>query len=96
MSLLLAFVWGGSEYAWTSQVIIGLFVATGVFLVLFIFIEERAREPMLPLGLFRGRALSVSSAVTFLVSFGMFGAVAFLPLYAQSVVGFPPPTPAWR
>ena len=88
VALLLGFVWGGSEYPWLSPQIIGLFIACGAFLLLFMVIEEHAREPILPLGLFRHRALSVSSAVTFLVSFAMFGAVAFLPLYAQSVVGF--------
>ncbi len=88
VTLLLGFVWGGSQYAWISPQIIGLFAATGAFLLLFMLVEERARSPILPLGLFRNRALSVSSAATFLISFAMFGAVAFLPLYAQSVVGF--------
>ncbi len=88
VALLLAFVWGGSEYPWISPEILGLFAATGVFLLLFMLIEERVRSPILPLGLFKNRALSISSAATFLISFAMFGAVAFLPLYAQSVVGF--------
>ncbi len=88
VALLLGFVWGGSEYPWISPQIIGLFAATGVFLLLFMIIEERVRSPILPLGLFKHRALSISSAATFLISFAMFGAVAFLPLYAQSVVGF--------
>ncbi len=88
VALLLGFVWGGSEYPWISAQIIGLFAATGALLLLFMFIEGRVREPILPLGLFKHRALSVSSAATFLISFAMFGAVAFLPLYAQSVVGF--------
>ncbi len=88
VALLLGFVWGGSEYPWISPQIIGLFAATGLFLLLFMIVEERVPSPILPLGLFKHRALSISSTATFLISFAMFGAVAFLPLYAQSVVGF--------
>jgi EmrB/QacA subfamily drug resistance transporter len=88
VALLLAFVWGGSQYAWNSWQIIGLFVIALLFFTVFTLSERRALEPILPLGLFKNRAMSVSVAVTFLTSFGMFGAIAFIPLYAQSVVGF--------
>ncbi|MHB8922186.1 MAG: MFS transporter, partial [Thermoleophilia bacterium] len=88
VSLLLAFVWGGSQYAWGSAQIIGLFAATAALLALFALIETRAEDPVLPLSLFINRGLNVSVIVTFLTSFGMFGAIAFVPLYAQSVVGF--------
>lgn len=88
VALLLAFVWGGSQYAWDSQQILGLFIMAALFIIIFAVIERRALEPILPLGLFKNRAMSVSVSVTFLTSFGMFGAIAFIPLYAQSVVGF--------
>ncbi|MFA5809241.1 MAG: MDR family MFS transporter, partial [Thermoleophilia bacterium] len=88
ISLLLAFVWGGSQYAWGSAQIIGLFAATALLLAIFALIESRAEDPVLPLGLFANRGLNVSVIVTFLTSFGMFGAIVFIPLYAQSVVGF--------
>ncbi|MFA5801320.1 MAG: MDR family MFS transporter [Thermoleophilia bacterium] len=88
IALLLAFVWGGSQYTWGSVQIIGLFGATALLLALFALIEGRAADPVLPLGLFANRGLNVSVIVTFLTSFGMFGAIAFVPLYAQSVVGF--------
>lgn len=88
VTLLLAFVWGGSQYAWGSTEIIGLFTATAVLLAIFALAESRAADPVLPLELFRNRGVNVSVIVTFLTSFGMFGAIAFVPLYAQSVVGF--------
>lgn len=88
VALLLSFVWGGSQYAWGSWQILSLFFFAVVFFSAFAAIESRVIEPILPLGLFRHRAMSVSVVVTFLTSFGMFGAVAFIPLYAQSVVGF--------
>lgn len=88
VALLLSFVWGGSQYEWGSWQIIGLFITAALAFSVFSLIERRAVEPILPLDLFKNRAMSVSVAVTFLTSFGMFGAVAFIPLYAQSVVGF--------
>lgn len=88
VALLLAFVWGGSQYAWSSAQIIGLFAATTLLLATFALVESRAADPVLPLELFRNRGLNISVIVTFLTSFGMFGAIAFVPLYAQSVVGF--------
>ncbi|MHB8159656.1 MAG: MDR family MFS transporter [Thermoleophilia bacterium] len=88
ISLLLAFVWGGSQYAWGSAQIIGLFGATALLLAAFALIETRAADPVLPLELFANRGLNISVIVTFLTSFGMFGAIVFIPLYAQSVVGF--------
>lgn len=85
--LLLALVWGGSEYDWSSGVIIGLFALAGASLVSFAFWESRAREPILPMSLFRNRVFSVSVAATFLSSMGLFGAIIFIPLFAQGVVG---------
>ncbi|MCL4474209.1 MAG: MFS transporter [Actinobacteria bacterium] len=88
VSLLLAFLWGGSQYPWGSREIITLFALTPLLLGIFAVIETRASEPILPLDLFANRGLSTSVAVTFLTSFALFGALAFIPLYAQSVVGF--------
>jgi EmrB/QacA subfamily drug resistance transporter len=89
-SLLLVASWGGTEYAWVSPEIIGLTVAGVVLLLLFIGQELRAPEPLLPLPLFRERSLAVGSGVLFIVGIGMFGAIAFLPLYLQVVEGVSP------
>ncbi|MBI1784493.1 MFS transporter [Candidatus Sumerlaeota bacterium] len=87
-ALLLALVWGGNQYPWRSGVIEGLFGGAAASFILFAIFERIAEEPILPLELFATRAFSVSVTVSFLTSVGMFGAIAFLPLYAQSVVGF--------
>jgi EmrB/QacA subfamily drug resistance transporter len=55
--------------------------------VVFLLIERRAREPIIPLELFRGRTYSASIAASFLASFGFFSAIVFLPLYFQVVLG---------
>lgn len=88
IALLLALVWGGGTYAWDSREIVGLFAGAAALLAAFGWIESRAREPILPMSLFRSPAFSVSMIATFFTSVGMFGAISFLPLYAQSVVGF--------
>jgi EmrB/QacA subfamily drug resistance transporter len=87
---LLATVWGGTEYAWSSPVILGLIAAAVALTVLFVLQERRAPEPILPLRLFRNSVFSVSSAVGFLVGLTMFGAIVFLPLFLQVVNGVSP------
>jgi predicted MFS family arabinose efflux permease len=84
---LLVTVWGGSEYAWNSPMIIGLGVAALVLLGLFLVQERRAPEPILPLRLFSNRVFSVTSAAGFIVGLAMFGGIIFLPLFLQVVIG---------
>lgn len=85
--LLLALVWGGSEYPWLSPVIIGLLSFSAVMTVAFGFAENRASEPILPLTLFHNRVFSASMAATLLSAMGMFGAIIYIPLFAQGVIG---------
>jgi len=58
--LLLALSWGGNDYPWNSPTILGLFAIATVMLVLFVFVESRAPEPIIPLSLFRNSIVSVS------------------------------------
>lgn len=87
MPLLLALVWGGSTYPWTSGVILALFAAFAIFITLFILQERRAEDPVLPLHFFSHRAFSGSAVAVFLSAIGMFGAILYLPLFAQNVIG---------
>ena len=86
-SLLLALVWGGTEYPWSSPVILSLIAGGSVLLGAFVAWEARVAEPILPLRLFRDPIFSVSSALGFLTGCGLFGSVIFLPLYLQVVTG---------
>jgi EmrB/QacA subfamily drug resistance transporter len=81
---------GGTTYAWGSGEIVALGIVSVVLLALFPFVEARAKEPILPLELFRNRNFTVSSAVGFIVGFALFGAVTYLPLYLQIVKGYSP------
>jgi EmrB/QacA subfamily drug resistance transporter len=87
MPLLLAMVWAGDLYAWTSPQIIGLISISGVMVVAFGFVERSASEPIMPLLLFRERIFVVCSAIAFLTGIGMFGAMTYMPLFMQGVLG---------
>jgi EmrB/QacA subfamily drug resistance transporter len=86
-TLLLALVWGGSEYPWGSSTILGLFAASAVLTGLFLWWEQRIEEPILPLRLFGGRVFSTGVALSFLLGGAMFGAIVFLPLFLQVATG---------
>ena len=65
----------------------GLISAGLAILGLFIVIEARAAEPIIPLELFRNRTFAAAAAATFFASFGFFASVIFLPRYFQTVLG---------
>ncbi|MGW4200696.1 DHA2 family efflux MFS transporter permease subunit [Streptomyces sp. NPDC004726] len=81
---------GGVTWGWGSPQIIGLAVLGLVLLVLFVAVERRAAEPVLPLRLFRIRTFSLVAVISFIVGFAMFGAMTFLPTFLQVVHGISP------
>jgi len=89
-ALVLATTLGGTSYDWGSPFIIGLGVITVVGIGLFILVERRAKEPILPPSLFRNRVFVVTSAVGLVVGFALFGGLTFLPLFQQVVRGDTP------
>jgi len=76
---------GGATFPWASPQIVGLGAVAAVSLALFVRLEGRAAEPVLPLRLFRNRIFTVSSGVGVVVGFAMFGSITFLPLFLQMV-----------
>ncbi|MBI3485542.1 MFS transporter [Candidatus Daviesbacteria bacterium] len=87
ITLLLGLVWGGSQYAFSSIQIIGLFLTSLISLIIFGIVETKVKEPVLPLDLFKNPIFSVSMLITFLTGIGMFGAILYVPLFAQLVLG---------
>ena len=81
---------GGSAYAWSDPLVVGLIGAALLGLGLFLVVERRAREPVLPLRLFANRSFAVSTTVGFIVGFALFGSVTYLPLFLQVVQGASP------
>ena len=72
---------------WNDPWVGGLILVGMAFSALFVWVESRASEPILPLSLFRNRSISVSLIAVFLASFGFFGAIIFIPLWFQTVLG---------
>ncbi len=77
----------GVLYAWNSAQSIGL-VAFGLGMAaLFVVIESRSRSPIMPLGIYRLRAVAVAVIVTLMTSVSLHGFILFLPLYFQVAQG---------
>lgn len=87
VSLLLALSFGGKDYAWDSWQILGLFALAIIGIIGFIIAETKAKEPILPMYLFKNRTFTFLNLIGFFMSIGMFGAVTFVPFFMQGIVG---------
>ncbi|MBY8858175.1 MFS transporter [Nocardia sp. CA2R105] len=85
--LILITDWGGKQYAWGSATILAMIAALVVVVGVFVAVEARVQEPMLPLWLFRNRTFVLTSAIGLIVGLTMFAALAFLPTYLQMATG---------
>lgn len=72
---------------WTDPGVFGSLAVGIVFLVVFVFVELRAKQPIIPMHLFRNRTFSASMVSIFLATFGFGATIIFLPLYFQIVEG---------
>src|SRR3984957_16859935 len=90
---LLAIVYGlvsAQNWGWGSHSTLGLVAGGVVLLLVFVVIEHSVRNPLVPLSIFRVRAVSVSTVIVLLDFFALFGVLFFISLYLQSVHGFSP------
>jgi EmrB/QacA subfamily drug resistance transporter len=78
----------GNDWGWSSGRVVGLFVASAVFLGSFAAIELRLREPMLDFRLFKVPTFTGAQTTAFAISSGMFAQFLFLPLYLENVLGY--------
>jgi EmrB/QacA subfamily drug resistance transporter len=86
-AILLATVWGGTTYAWSSWQVIGT-AATGIVLaVAFVFVERRVAEPLLPLELFKNRIVAVSCGAGLVIGALLFAVTIYAPVFMQDVLG---------
>jgi Na+/melibiose symporter-like transporter len=89
--LLLGLTFAGSQYAWLSPQIIGLLAGALVMGAAFVlyeaWLERHDGQPILAPSLFKNSIFAVSTLVTFIFGMGLFGAIFFIPLYVQGVVG---------
>ena len=89
-SLVLATAWGGTLFPWASWQIIGLFALFLAAAVVFVLVERRAKEPIIPMLLFKNRNFVVCTITGMFIMLGMMGTVSYLPTYFQIVDGLAP------
>src|SRR5262245_9167411 len=80
----------GNEEGWTSTRILAELIGGALLLLAFVFVERRAREPMLPLGLFRHRAFTGAQVAAFSISASFFALFLYTTLYLQAVLHLSP------
>ncbi|MCU1547023.1 MAG: transporter [Homoserinimonas sp.] len=85
--LVLVASWGGKDYAWDSSIILALIFGTAVFAVIFVLVERKTAEPIMPLSLFKDRNFNLSTIAGLLTGVAMFGAIGYLPTYLQMAFG---------
>ncbi|HUJ48633.1 MAG TPA: MDR family MFS transporter [Bryobacteraceae bacterium] len=84
--LLLALTWV-TDYGWGSQRVVSLLVVAALMLAAFLLAESRAVEPVIPLSMYENRIISVATVAVFLLGISMFGAIIYIPLFMQGVLG---------
>ncbi|MED4583402.1 MDR family MFS transporter [Brevibacillus choshinensis] len=96
ISLLLAMVLigngqeGGVPSEWQSPRTIGLLSASTILLALFLWLETKAKEPIIPLHLFKLPVIAFGNISGFFVSAALFSAIAYIPLFVQGGIGLSP------
>jgi EmrB/QacA subfamily drug resistance transporter len=85
--LLLGLEWGGKDYAWDSVQIISMFIGAAVSIALFLWVETKAKEPILPLEIFKNKMVLGTSIVVFCQGAIMFSAITYLPILSVAVIG---------
>lgn len=85
--IVLVSTWGGSTYDWDSPQILGLIGGTVVAAILFVIVELRTPEPVMPMHLFRKLNFNLMTAAGLAIGVAMFGTLAYVPTYLQMVTG---------
>ncbi len=86
-ALLLVVIQGGHQWPWNSAPIFALVGTFLAGLILFLWQENRAPEPILSLSLWRQRVVAICNAATMIAGMGIIGVSALIPTYVQGVMG---------
>ncbi|MGW4364140.1 MDR family MFS transporter [Nocardia takedensis] len=86
-AVILGLLEGGQAWAWTSPTGVAIFVGGGAVLALFVLVERRAENPILPLWMFTRRVVIASSLVSVLVGAILLGLTSYVPTFSQGVLG---------
>jgi EmrB/QacA subfamily drug resistance transporter len=85
--LLLGLLEGGVMWSWDSSASIAILAVAAVLLTVFVLVERRAAEPILPLWVLGQRVLNSANSAALLIGLLMIGLSTYVPLFAQSVLG---------
>lgn len=85
--LVLVVTLGGGTYPWASMEIIGMALLAVIFLGLFIYIENRVEDPLVPLHIFRERTITAGCIGLLIMALGLFGILTYIAIYLQYYVG---------
>ena len=85
--LMIALSRGDVHYGWDSFQVGGLLGFGLAMAVIFLVIESKSDSPIMPLEIYRNRAVATSVAVTVLTGFGLHSTALFTPLFFQGVLG---------
>ncbi|WP_246021475.1 MDR family MFS transporter [Paenibacillus lentus] len=86
-ALLFGLATGGQQFAWTSPWLIAILAIAAISLSLFLIVENRAEEPLVPLKLFKVRDIAFSNIASLVASALLIGLTSYLPLWIQGVLG---------
>jgi EmrB/QacA subfamily drug resistance transporter len=89
-SILLYTAWAGPDHGWTSSLGLALLIGGLLLAVVFVLVERRATEPIIPMRLFGNSIFSIANLFGFLIGIAMFGSMIFIPVYLQVVDGMSP------
>lgn len=89
-ALMALLIFGGVEWPWHSPATYGLGAFALLMLAVFLLWERKAREPIMPLFLWKHPFIAVSNAASLTTGVVLMGISAFLPTYVQGVMGLPP------
>lgn len=86
--VLLIVTLGGNLYSWTSSIILTLGIIAIIGLILYIFNEKKAKEPITPLHLFKSSVFVISSIQFMFATLALFVGMLYIPMFLQEVVGY--------
>lgn len=88
--MLIGLTFGGDKFAWASTKSVLIFGGALLMFIVFLFVERKAADPVLDLSLFKNRVFAVTNGLGFLLGLGMFGAIMFVPMFMQAIIGVTP------
>ncbi|MEH7336289.1 MDR family MFS transporter [Neobacillus drentensis] len=85
--LMFALELGGQKYAWDSSTIISLFTGFGVLFLIFLFVETKAKDPIISFAMFKNQLFAGSTLVGLFYGAAFMAGTVYIPIFVQGVYG---------